>query len=273
MSDFDDFFEEGFEDGIAEGGAEPILDEDSLGAESIEAGERGGDEGGQSDEGEMSQAPQFPEVQMREQIDAQAQKRIDEFVAQQFGAVVNPFTGRNITNEAELRHYQEHFSKQEQERKLKESGLDKEMLNQMIAEHPIVKQAQEMVRAKETAETENFSRSEFDSLKKAYPDCGFTSIQDLQNTAEGMQALQLWAKTGSLTQAYRAIFADTIVQRRIAATKQGVLNDVASKGHIGQARGATGEEFTLSKEEMSHWKGFFPNASESEIIAMAKKNI
>lgn len=178
-------------------------------------------------------------------VDAIVQQRVDAAIARQFGGMVNPYTGRPITTEAELAAYQQAFAAEEQERRLRESGIDRNILNEAISGHPVVQQANAMLHEQQQRQANDFMSQEFAALLQEFPDCGLKDARDLMDTPEGRETLNLW-RSGpiSLKTAYAATHLKEIQARQSKAVRQGVMNEVNGRAHLTQTnRGgqATGE--------------------------------
>lgn len=207
--------------------------------------------------------PPSQDEDFQAQIASQTQKRVDEFYKRQFGSVVNPLTGAPIASEGEYISYQEALAQEEQYKQLEAAGIHPQIIAGMIDNHPAVKAAQAF-------EVQNFADQQFSQLLKKFPDCEIARINDLETTAEGRACLKDWASTGDLGKAYAANFSEKIIERRVAAAKQGALNSANNKNHIAQPAGG-GNAKTMSREDMASWKQFYPNLTESQIEAKWKK--
>ena len=140
------FDDEGTEPDGGETGGEP---DNGPGAAQDDGGQPAGQQGGRAS---------LPDV------DAVVQQRIDAAIARQFGGMTNPYTGRPITTEAELAAYQQAFAAEEQERRLRESGIDRNILNDAISGHPIVQQANAMLHEQQQRQANDFMAQEFAAL-------------------------------------------------------------------------------------------------------------
>ena len=206
-------------------------------------------------------------------IDAEVARQIDAMVAQQYDGYVNPYTGRAITTKAELDAYNQAFAAEEEARRLQAAGIDQNMLNEAVNNHPAIRQAQEILRQQEQTNANNMLANEFAALQREFPDCGLKEARELMATAEGRKAVELWSKAGiSLADAYAVAYRTQIQQRQSAAVKQGVMNQMNGKKHLTQTRGG-GERAEIPAAVRAEYKKFFPDASDAEISAMYRKNL
>lgn len=191
----------------------------------------------------------FTMEQVQQRIAQEKQQAVNDFIRQQFAGQVDPYTGKPITTAAELEAYQTRYAEEQLKSQLEGAGLDKSVIDQLIAEHPAVKEAQRATaqaeayrQQQEAMETENFTRDSLQRLNAKHPDCGVKSLADLGKTAEGRQALEYWRRGVPLEQAYSAAFADSIATNRAKAAKQQAHNDAVNKSHLSQPKGRASSE-------------------------------
>lgn len=216
---------------------------------------------------------------MAQRIQRERQMAVDDFVRRQFAGQVDPYTGKPITTAAELEAYQGRYAEEQLKSQLEGAGLDRNVLNQLIAEHPAVREAQRAtaqaktyMQKQEAMETENFTREELRRLQADHPDCGLKSLAELGATAEGRQALEYWRIGVPLSQAYSAAFSKQITEKRVSAAKQQARNDAMNKSHIQQAKGGESREKTMDAEELSAYRAFFPKMTDAQLQEMWRKN-
>ncbi|MDD3393500.1 MAG: hypothetical protein PHG19_02500 [Anaerotignum sp.] len=266
----EDFFDE-FEDDFEEGGAEESQEGEEEGSSENDDGAAAAQEGSggdpNSEEGNHDSAGE-----LAQKIEEASKQRFEEFFKRQYGGLVNPVTGQAVRNEAELIAYEQAMAENEYNRKMADAGIDPDILNNIIGNHPAVLAAQRMQQEQQAREAENFTKTQLGNLLAKYPDCGLTDLNQLEQSQAGKATLQDWGKTGDLVKAYTANFADEILQRRTAAAKQGKLNEINGKRHLSQPKGSGGGGESMSQEEYRTWKGFFPEASYEEIQKMWKEN-
>lgn len=221
----------------------------------------------------------FTMEQVQQRIAQEKQQAVNDFISKQFAGQVNPYTGKPITTAAELEAYQTRYAEEQLKSQLEGAGLDKSVIDKLIAEHPAVKEAQRATaqaeayrQQQEAMETENFTRDSLQRLNAKHPDCGVKSLADLGKTAEGRQALEYWRRGVPLEQAYSAAFADSIATNRAKAAKQQAHNDAVNKSHLSQPKGRASNEKMMDAEELAAYKAFFPNMSDAQLQEMWRKN-
>lgn len=232
---------------------------------------------------ETKEEPALPQTftmeQVQQRIAQEKQQAVNDFIRQQFAGQVDPYTGKPITTAAELEAYQTRYAEEQLKSQLEGAGLDKSVIDKLIAEHPAVKEAQRATaqaeayrQQQEAMETENFTRDSLQRLNAKHPDCGVKSLADLGKTAEGRQALEYWRRGVPLEQAYSAAFADSIATNRAKAAKQQAHNDAVNKSHLSQPKGRASSEKMMDAEELAAYKAFFPNMSDAQLQEMWRKN-
>ncbi len=248
------FDDEGTEPDGGETGGEP---DNGPGAAQDDGGQPAGQQGGRAS---------LPDV------DAVVQQRIDAAIARQFGGMTNPYTGRPITTEAELAAYQQAFAAEEQERRLRESGIDRNILNDAISGHPIVQQANAMLHEQQQRQANDFMAQEFAALLQEFPDCGLKEARELMNTPEGMETLRLWQSGPiSLKTAYAATHLNEIKAKQSKAVRQGVMNEVNGRAHLRQTNNGGQAGAEMPAETMEEYRTFGIGKDDAERLEIWKR--
>lgn len=251
-----DLWDDFFDDPDLEPGSAQEPEGGGLEAEGAEP-EGGGQQGGQ---------PPLPDV------DAVVQQRVDAAIARQFGGMINPYTGRPITTEAELAAYQQAFAAEEQERRLRESGIDRNILNEAISGHPVVQQANAMLHEQQQRQANDFMAQEFAALLQEFPDCGLKDARDLMGTPEGRETLNLW-RSGpiSLKTAYAATHLKEIREKQSKAVRQGVMNEVNGRAHLTQTNRGGQANGEMPAETMEQYRTFGIGKDDAERLEIWKR--
>lgn len=248
------FDDEGTEPDGGETGGEP---DNGPGAAQDDGGQPAGQQGGRAS---------LPDV------DAVVQQRIDAAIVRQFGGMTNPYTGRPITTEAELAAYQQAFAAEEQERRLRESGIDRNILNDAISGHPIVQQANAMLHEQQQRQANDFMAQEFAALLQEFPDCGLKEARELMNTPEGMETLRLWQSGPiSLKTAYAATHLNEIKAKQSKAVRQGVMNEVNGRAHLRQTNNGGQAGAEMPAETMEEYRTFGIGKDDAERLEIWKR--
>ncbi len=248
------FDDEGTEPDGGETGGEP---DNGPGAAQDDGGQPAGQQGGRAS---------LPDV------DAVVQQRIDAAIARQFGGMTNPYTGRPITTEAELAAYQQAFAAEEQERRLRESGIDRNILNDAISGHPVVQQANAMLHEQQQRQANDFMSQEFAALLQEFPDCGLKDPRELMNTPEGMETLRLWQSGPiSLKTAYAATHLNEIKAKQSKAVRQGVMNEVNGRAHLRQTNNGGQGGAEMPAEILEEYRTFDIGKDDAERLEIWKR--
>lgn len=259
------------EGGMEETGGEDIDEEGG----NPSGGDPEDEDGGAGEEGtdEDGEGGGF-DAELQARIDAEAQKRVDAAIQRQFEGVVNPYTGKAITTEAELSAYREAYAAEQQRQQLQEMGIDQAQLNEIVQGLPEVRQAREMLAMQQQTQANTFMQEQFDALKKEYPDCGFTDAKSMMEDEGGRRALELWRDSPRLTiaDAYMITHKDKIREKQNAAVKQGVMNQMHGKKHLTQTKGGDDSGNDIPADALEGMELFFPGKTRKEYIAMYRKN-
>lgn len=232
----------------------------------------GGEGGSQNEPENPEQKGGFsPEIQAA--IEAETQKRVDASIAKQFEGVINPYTGKPILTEADLKAYKAAFTAEQQRQQLQDMGIDQKQLNEIVGNLPEVQQAKMMLAQQQQEQANKFMRDQFDAMKKEYPDCGFADVAAMMNDPDGLKVLEFWRDSPNLTiaDAYLLKNKDKIRAQQNAAAKQGAMNQMNSKSHLKQTKGsnAKGE---IPADVVEGYRMYFPKATMEEIAEMYRKN-
>lgn len=232
----------------------------------------GGEGGSQHEGGDPGQKGGFsPEMQAA--IEAETQKRVDARIAAQFKGMKNPYTGKEITTEAELNAYRAAYAADQRNQKLQDMGIDPSQLNEIVGSLPEVQEARAYMAQQRQQQATAMMEGQFNDMKKDYPDCGFDSVAAMMADPEGLKVLEFWRDSPSLTiaDAYLIKNKDKIRAQQTAAAKQGAMNQMNSKGHLKQTKGSTAKG-EVPADVIDGYRMYFPKATMAEIAEMYRKN-
>lgn len=201
---------------------------------------------------------------------------------------VNPYTGQPVKNKAEFDAYitrrndeaaREAAAKRDKE--LRKAGLSQETINGIVNEHPAVIQAREMaqrdaarVQQERAAAAKRMIDEDIAQITALDPD--IKTIEDVFKSKDANKVLDLTRRGYRLSDAYRIINNDKIVDRqvesRLKAATQAEINKKASKDHLkATGKGKTGGEEPLTQEEINYYRQWMPNATPEQIRAYKAK--
>lgn len=186
----------------------------------------------------------------------------------------NTITGEPITDMEGFDKWNSAFSNAKLEQDLKAGRLTPEMLQAVIAQNPLIQQAQQML-AQQTAEKQQAQMQVQAQQAKAILDEEITKIsqqdpsvrtvEDLMESENYDQIYGLVQKGYALSDAFKLVNFDRLTQRVAAASRQQARNQELGKRHMikTQARGAGAVE--VPREIKQAYLELMPNATDTEI--------
>lgn len=266
------FFAEEGENADGEGvnETEPAEQSESAAVESAE---------GNESENEVVAEPQTQSAEtnaafanMRRQLEAaeKRQRDIDAMYAQKFGQYTNPETGQPIRSAAD---YAEAMAAQERAQaraKLQEANIDPGIIDNMIANSPAIRAAQEAtaelnnIKANQMMEEDFRAVLAIDPTKSNFDDIindpSYGAVVDYVSRVPGMR----------FSEAYKLVNFDRLSSSNTAAAKQAVINQVKGQSHLTNGTGVTtteaGEDIPAGMIE--NFKERFPDKSMKELKAL-----
>lgn len=235
--------------------------------ETTEEAQNNGETTGEADRGaDLEDIPDSVWAKARRRAEAEAnaraekiaQSKIDAFFAEKANGIVNPATGKPVTTKAE-------FDEAYAAMQLQKAGVKPDMLNDLIAQNPIIKQATEVVQQEKQRQAEAFGTAEIAKLKKQYDLPEVKSVDDLANMENGKAIINLWAKGVPLDKAYAVFNAAQIGESKAAAAQQAALNKVNSKAHLKTTPTTGKEDYPVSDEELERVRQMIPNATREDV--------
>lgn len=212
---------------------------------------------------------------MRRQLQAANQQLADTdaMFARQFGQFKNPETGQPIRS---ARDYYEAMAAQERanaREQMQQSGIDPNMIDNLIANSPAVRQAQAA-----TAELNSFraqQKLEADYKEILALDPSLNGVEDILSDPSMPLMAEKVAQGMSLVDAYKIVNFDKLSGTREAAAKQATINQVKGKNHL-----ATGASINVNDSEedipanlVNQYKEWFPEKSMKELKALYNNTI
>lgn len=266
VDEAEDFEVDGFDE--AEDGEEPeeaemseaLFDDESDG--SSEGGDKedgdskdGDDEGGRISptDSQWKALRKTAEARANAKATEEVQRFKDSQIAAQYGHVVNPYTGNKITTEAEYQNYVENYEAEQNAAALQEAGLSVEVLNKMIANHPAIKKAEQLIEQMETQAAAQAFDSAIVEISKLNPN--IKDFEDLTAMENFEVFNQLVLEKGyDMVDAYMlASMGETIKAEKenaAAATASAMKrNAKASPGAMKGGGGKTSDVSSMSDEE------------------------
>lgn len=256
-----------------------------------DAVEEGADTGAQAPADKPAQSQQERRENAARRRRAEQQAAIDAALAEQkkqFEArlagifanagIKNSVTGEAITSMEQFEAFQIQHAQQRLERDLKAGKLSREVIDQLIAEHPAVKQAAALVEQNRQAEqqrreSEARARADADLAEIRKLDPKIQSVSDLLQLDRAEQFSAYVRKGNTFLDAYRLTYFDRISENASRAAKEQALRSARSKDHLAPPASGRGTgAVSVSPQEMAIYRAFLPNASEADILAFHNKH-
>lgn len=192
---------------------------------------------------------------------------MNQQVAAMCQGVTHPVTGRPITNVQEYMDALAIQQKQATEQELQEKGVDPQVINRMIAQNPVVMQAQQVIEQSQMNSAKYALQNDFAEVQKLDP--SIKTIQDLANLPNFDEMLTLIDRNKlSLVDAYKL----TNYGRSSDVARQQAINQMRGKEHLAsQPTGVATEndDVEVPAEIMKSWKA--EGRKEKDIRAIYKK--
>ena len=192
---------------------------------------------------------------------------INSRVAGRFGGMKNPETGQPIQTVEDYFDALDAQERMEARQKMEQNGIDPDMLDQMINNSPVMRQAQEILRENQL----NEGRRELDSQIREISEF-FPEVQSLADVAkmDTFPVFDAYVRNGlSLVDAFKLANFDAMSQRNAAATKQAAINAAKGKSHLSPvgvgADGQTTQLVDIPQEARSVWEEAYPELSYKEL--------
>lgn len=159
-----------------------------------------------------------------------------------------------------------------QEQQYREAGIDPELINQSINNHPIVKKASEYVQTLEQQRQEQQIKEDFERLHKEIPGTeNIKTVEDLHKDAKWNDMWKYLEKGVSMPDAYYLTHKNEIVEQRIKASTQKQLNNINGKSHIkSDGNGVEIDGIVLDESEWNMAKMLSPNLTKQDYINFKK---
>ena len=192
---------------------------------------------------------------------------MNQQVAAMCQGVTHPVTGRPITTVGEYMDALAIQQRQANEQELQEKGVDPQVINRMIAQNPVVMQAQHVIEQSQMRSAEYALQTDFAEVQKLDP--SIKTVQDLAMLPNFNEMLTLIDRNNlSLVDAYKL----TNYGRSNDAARQQAINQMRGKEHLAsQPTGVATEndDVEVPAEIMKSWKA--EGRKEKDIRALYKK--
>lgn len=207
-------------------------------------------------------------AKMKAEHDAELDKAISAL------GLENPYTGKPVTNRAELEAYKKQHSeetrKQMQER-AEEAGLSEEEIQNLVKSHPDYQQAMQIVNeakaAKEAAEQVKAKNTLEAAIKEVHElDPSISSFEDLRQHESWSEVEDRVRRGYTFADAFYFANRNAIEQRRMAAFEQQIRNSMNGKGHLDSSSPKGDGGISVPSDVMAEYRAINPNATDEQIL-------
>ena len=154
------------------------------------------------------------------------------------------------------------------------AGIDPDLINRLVSEHPDVKKAREIAARQEAEMGQQALNAEMSELNKEYPDLKIEKIDDLFKLPNADKIYALAQKGYSLLDAYESANKAELRKQNAEAARQATLNSVQGKEHLkGNGKGSEIDTTTIPDDVLEQYKAFNPKATMDQIKAHYKQSL
>lgn len=239
------------------------------------------DPGEGGDGGENEPAPAAPAIDQNA-IYAQARRaadrrmnELDSRVASRFGNMRNPETGQPIRTTQDYFDALDAQERMNARREVQRRGVDPGLIDRMIANNPVIRQAQQVIRDNTLRQGEMELENQIQQISSFDP--SVKSLDDIVKMPT-FPVFDAYVRQGlSITDAYRLANFDSLAQRDAAANRQATINSVRGKSHLAPIGGVAGEAgkqlVDIPQNERYLWEEAYPDLSYKELKEKYNKTL
>ena len=239
------------------------------------------DPGEGGDGGENEPAPAAPAIDQNA-IYAQARRaadrrmnELDSRVASRFGNMRNPETGQPIRTTQDYFDALDAQERMNARREVQRRGVDPGLIDRMIANNPVIRQAQQVIRDNTLRQGEMELENQIQQISSLDP--SVKSLEDIVKMPT-FPVFDNYVRRGySIADAYRLANFDSLAQRDAAANRQAAINSVRGKSHLAPIGGVAGEAgkqlVDIPQNERYLWEEAYPELSYKELKEKYNKTL
>lgn len=236
-------------------------------------------EGGEGGENEPAHAaPAIDQNAIYAQARRAADRRMNELdsrVASRFGNMRNPETGQPIRTTQDYFDALDAQERMNARREVQRRGVDPGLIDRMIANNPVIRQAQQVIRDNTLRQGEMELENQIQQISSFDP--SVKSLDDIVKMPT-FPVFDAYVRQGlSITDAYRLANFDSLAQRDAAANRQAAINSVRGKSHLAPIGGVAGEAgkqlVDIPQNERYLWEEAYPDLSYKELKEKYNKTL
>lgn len=196
----------------------------------------------------------------RRKAEAEMKARDAEY-ARRFGNLVNPKTGQPIRSERDYLAALDAQEEMKAKEQLKQSGVDPNLLDNLIANNPAVRQAQAVMAQAQQQATIGQINADVAELGRLDP-----SIVSLETVPPDVIRMSM-ERQMSLVDAYKIVNFGQVNSSQQAAIQQAAINQAKGKSHLNPVNGVAVQDNSVDipQSELARWKAYFPEKSAEEL--------
>lgn len=196
----------------------------------------------------------------RRKAEAEMKARDAEY-ARRFGNLVNPKTGEPIRSERDYLAALDAQEEMKAKEQLKQSGVDPNLLDNLIANNPAVRQAQAVMAQAQQQATIGQINADVAELGRLDP-----SIVSLETVPPDVIRMSM-ERQMSLVDAYKIVNFGQVNSSQQAAIQQAAINQAKGKSHLNPVNGVAVQDNSVDipQSELARWKAYFPEKSAEEL--------
>lgn len=189
----------------------------------------------------------------------------------------NTITGEPITNMEQFNAWNQQFNDAKLQRDLKSGKLTPEALATAIGNHPVVKQAQQLIdqnAAVKKAEQATAARAKIDAeIAEIHKlDESVDTLEDLMKAPYWQELYSMTKKGYSLRDAHFLLNHERLEKAKVEAAKQQTMNNARGKDHMtGTATPRGGGSVSVPAADLAMFRQFNPGATDAQIQAYYNK--
>lgn len=207
-------------------------------------------------------------ARIREEARQEAQRMADEAIAST--QITNPYTKQPVKSVAEIAEWKQRYEAEAAEQQLSEAGIERGAIEQIVANHPAVREAQaaaEKFRQQEERARDEAARVNIEAQIKEITAMN-PHIKTLGDLLEGDHAeeVRTYVKRGyTFVDAYKLATFDQAKTKTAKAAKQAALNHAASKDHLTKSSPHGKGGVQVPPDQLALYRQLVPDATDEEI--------
>lgn len=202
------------------------------------------------------------EREYNDKIKHMEEKFNNNFASDEYIGKVDPYTNKVIRTKADEQAYLDAFSRDT----LKANGLDENMIQNMIDNNPVIKEAKMLKQQIQQERGQAQLQKEIEMISELNPN--IKSLDDFRQLPNIDELNNLIINRGmSLSEAYKLANFKELTERQSAVAKQQAINLAKGKSHLTSTEGNAGEEIAVPKDVLELYKALNPEMSTADIRA------